>query len=127
MNKKLKIYVGHSTRYDYKNMLYMPLLESNLSNNIEFILPHYQKNINDSKDIINSSDLFIAEISEPSIGLGIEIGRAESNNKKILCIYNEKKEISSSIKFINADIFSYQDNIDMINKIEKYLKENFNL
>ncbi len=126
-DKKLIIYVGHSTNYDYQNMLYKPLLESKLSENVNFILPHYgEKNIN-SKNIIKESDLFIAEISEPSLGLGIEIGRAESHNKKILFIYNIKKEVSSSIKYVKSDIITYLDEKDMIDKIEKYLKQNFNL
>ena len=37
-----------------------------------------------SKEVIEKSDLFIAEISRPALGLGIEIGRAEIKNKKIL-------------------------------------------
>lgn len=117
----MKIYVGHSTNFDYKNELYKPILESNLVNQNEFVFPHLNKNFN-SKEIIEQSDLFIAEVSFPTLGLGIEIGRAEMNNKKILCIYKEGTKISSSLKYVNVDILSYENEIDLVNKISNYIE-----
>ena len=117
----MKIYVGHSTNFDYKNELYKPILESNLVNKYEFVFPHLNKNFN-SKEIIEQSDLFIAEVSFPTLGLGIEIGRAEMNNKKILCIYKEGAKISSSLKYVNVDILSYENEIDLVNKISNYIE-----
>lgn len=38
---------------------------------------------------IKESDVFIADVTIPSIGVGYEIGHAESLDKKILCIYRE--------------------------------------
>ena len=117
----MKIYVGHSTNFDYKNELYKPILESNLVNKYEFVFPHLNKNFN-SKEIIEQSDLFIAEVSFPTLGLGIEIGRAEMNNKNILCIYKEGTKISSSLKYVNVDILSYENEIDLVNKISNYIE-----
>lgn len=117
----MKIYVGHSTNFDYKNELYKPILESNLVNKYEFVFPHLNKNFN-SKEIIEQSDLFIAEVSYPTLGLGIEIGRAEMNNKKILCIYKEGAKISSSLKYVNVDLLSYENEIDLVNKISNYIE-----
>ena len=121
----MKIYIGHSTKYDYKNLLYEPLLKSNLAEKHEFILPHASEATFNSKEIIEQADLFIAEISEPSLGLGIEIGRAEMINKKILCICNNENKISSSIKYVDVDIIIYSSIKDMISKIEEYLSNNF--
>ena len=94
----MKIYVGHSTKYDYKNEIYKPLLDSILSKKVEFILPHNTDKTFNSKEVIENSNLFIAEISEPSLGLGIEIGRAEMKGKKILCMCNDKDKVPSSLK-----------------------------
>ncbi len=123
----MKIYVGHSTKYDYKNEIYKPLLESSLSKKVEFILPHNTDKTFNSKEIIENSDLFIAEISLPSLGLGIEIGRAEMKGKKILCICNDKDKVPSSLKYVNVDVITYSDRNDMIRKIEEYVYNNFSI
>lgn len=117
----MKIYVGHSTNFDYKNELYKPILESNLVNQNEFVFPHLNNNYN-SKEVIEQSDLFIAEVSYPTLGLGIEIGRAEMNNKNILCIYKADAKISSSLKYVNVDLLSYENEIDLVNKISNYIE-----
>ncbi|ADO82034.1 nucleoside 2-deoxyribosyltransferase [Ilyobacter polytropus] len=39
---------------------------------------------------LRECDLVVAEVSQPSIGVGYEIGIAESLGKKILCLYNEE-------------------------------------
>ncbi len=38
---------------------------------------------------INESDIIIAEVTRPSLGVGYEIAYAESKGKKIVCIYRE--------------------------------------
>lgn len=117
-----KIYVGHSNKYDYINELYNPIIESSLNDEYEFIFPHIDGKYYNSKTVIEESDLFIAEVSYHSLGLGIEIGRAESQNKKILCIYNENVGGRSCLKHVNVDVLSYSNKEDMINKIRDYLK-----
>ncbi|MBQ8891952.1 MAG: hypothetical protein IJ068_03700 [Bacilli bacterium] len=118
----MKIYVGHSTNYDYVNELYKPILKSDLVKEHEFIFPHLNNNFN-SNEVINNSDLFIAEISYPTLGLGIEIGRAETNNQKILCIYKDGVKISSSLKYVNVDLLSYLDEKDLVDKIGNYISK----
>ena len=120
----MKIYVGHSKAFDYMNELYLPIINSNINEKVEFIFPHLSDKTFNSKKIIEEADLFIAEISIPSLGLGVEIGRAEMQNKKILCIYKETAQIPSSIKYVNVELLSYRDKNDMIEKIEKYINEN---
>jgi nucleoside 2-deoxyribosyltransferase len=46
-----------------------------------------------------SSDIVIAEVTTPSLGVGYELGLAEKLNKKILCIYREQegKRLSAMI------------------------------
>ena len=122
----MKIYIGHSNQMNYKEELYMPIINSTLYKEHEIIFPYLNNNDFDTKKVIAESDLFIADVSKPSLGLGIEIGRAESIGKKILCIYNKKEKCSSSIKYINADIIEYSDKEDLINKIKEYIDRNSN-
>ena len=119
----MKIYIGHSNDFNFKEELYMPIIESKLNEKVEFIFPHLTTQTFNSKEVIEQSDLFIAEVSRPALGLGIEIGRAEMKNKRILCIYDEKFKAPSSLRYVNVDIFAYKDTADMICKIEEYIKQ----
>ena len=49
---------------------------------------------------IKESDLVVAEITRPSLGVGYEIGKAEELGKKILCLYRPQidKKLSAMIK-----------------------------
>lgn len=118
----MKIYIGHSNDFNFKEELYMPIMNSKLNEKVEFIFPHLTDKTFNSKEIIEQSDLFIAEVSRPSLGLGIEIGRAEMKNKRILCIYDEKFRVPSSLKYVNVDILAYKDTENMICKIEEYIE-----
>ncbi len=46
-----------------------------------------------------SSDVVVADVSNPSLGVGYELGRAVENNKKILCLFKPfgEKKLSSMI------------------------------
>ena len=48
---------------------------------------------------IRESDIVVAEVSVPSLGVGYEIGRAVEEGKNILCLYrpNEGKRLSAMI------------------------------
>ena len=50
-------------------------------------------------DWLMESDILVAEVTKPSLGVGYEIGRAVENHKKILCIYRPShvKRLSAMI------------------------------
>ena len=49
---------------------------------------------------LNDSDLVVAEVSIPSLGIGYELGVAEMLGKKIICLYdiNSEKTLSAMIE-----------------------------
>lgn len=57
---------------DYKNNLYDPIKRSKLYIQHRFIFPHDGIDVN-SRESLKEVDLFIAEVSEPATGLGIEL------------------------------------------------------
>ena len=119
----MKIYVGHSNDWNYENELYNPILKSELNKKHDIILPHLNNRSFDTKKVIEEADLFIAEVSRPSLGLGIEIGRAEQIGKKILCIYKKGEKVSSSLKYVDASLIEYNDEKDMIDRIKKEIEK----
>lgn len=48
---------------------------------------------------MDESDLLVAEVSTPSLGVGYEISYAIENDKDVLCLYHERsgKQLSAMI------------------------------
>lgn len=72
---------------------------------------------------LKSSDLLVAEVSVPSLGIGYELGLAEKLDKQIICLYdnNSEKDLSAMIDGNkNFIIFKY----NTIEEVLKYL-DNF--
>jgi nucleoside 2-deoxyribosyltransferase len=69
------------------------------------------------------SDVIIAEVSTPSLGVGYEIGKAEDMNKKMLCLYRnqQNKRLSAMISGnSNVKIARYETFEDAINHIDRF-------
>lgn len=74
------------------------------------------------RDIVwlKSSELIVAEVSVPSLGIGYELGLAESLGKKIICLYdvNSNKTLSAMIEGNkNFEIVKYNN----IEEVLEYL------
>ena len=75
---------------------------------------------------INQADLIFAEVTVPSLGVGYEIGYADSHNKRIICIYDESvtPKITTMFRGNNRlKIIPYTDLNNIINNLENILKE----
>ena len=83
----MRIYIAHSKDINYIEDLYKPLRNDSFFKNHELILPH-ETDINsaNTREFYKTIDVFIADCTEPATGLGIEIGWAYDDNKKIYCI-----------------------------------------
>jgi len=118
-----KIYVTHSTAFNYQQELYQPIRQCDFLQQYEFILPHeFNEQPFNSKDAINSCDLVVAEVSYPSTGQGIELGWANMLQKPVVCIYQRDKQISSSLKIITEVFEPYVTTEEMLRVIKGLLK-----
>lgn len=123
----MNIYVAHSSNFDFKNELYKPIQQSALNNEHHIVLPHEFSDIPaNTKDLIKSYDLLIAEISFPSTGEGIEIGWADVFNVPMLGIFKTGQEPSSSAKVVIKDIIEYDSPEDMVVKLSAFIN-NFSI
>ncbi len=92
MANRLNIYVSHSKkkwimRKNYINHYWTLKLVKRI-----ILFYHIVKNIMmwTQKQILINSDLLIAEVSIGGTGIGLELGRAECNDVKIICIKKKK-------------------------------------
>lgn len=67
------------------------------------------------------SDMVIAEVTNLSLGVGYEIGRAIENNKKVICLYRKQKgkRLSAMIGGCEkVEVIEYEN----VEELEKKLK-----
>lgn len=65
------------------------------------------------------SDILIAEVTKPSLGVGYEIGRGIENNKNVICLYRQEDEKTLSAMIAGSpDIITKKySNIQEVKKI----------
>lgn len=121
----MKIYIAHSQSFDYKKELYKTLEESILSNDHELIFPHKESDtLFNSKSFFQTNcDLIVAEVSYPSIGLGIESGWADLYKIQIICIYKKGKVFSNSLRAVSDTFIEYSDSGDLIFFLNQIIKK----
>jgi hypothetical protein len=118
----MKIYVSHSSKYDYFNNIYNPIKNSDLISDNTFFFPHETENVVvNTKEIISNYDLVMAETSLATTGQGIELGWADYAGTPIICVYKKGSTLSSALQFIAHSFIEYENEQDMISKLKNYL------
>ena len=117
----MKIYVAHSSGFDYQSELYQPLREL-MSEEREFIFPHDREVIDKTDSIIKDCDLFLAEVSYPSTGMGIEMGWADAAGVPIVCVYKKGSSVSPALRCMTDNFVEYSNLEDLKAKVDKLVK-----
>ena len=119
----MKIYVSHSSAFDYKTELYDPL-KAIAAEQCELYLPHQtQITAHNTRKVIASSDLFFAEVSYPSTGQGIEIAWADAADIPIVCFHEQSAKISSSLKLICCAFYAYKNRQNMASLFAQVVRD----
>lgn len=75
---------------------------------------------------IVESDLLVADVSIPSLGVGYEIGRAVEMGKPILCLFNttSKHTLSAMIAGIEGmKVLNYKDPKELEHPLEQFIAQ----
>ena len=116
------IQFGHSKAYDYVKELYAPIKHSWLMEQYDIVLPHDGGVSVNSKETLQKTDIFFAEVSYPATGLWIELWFADLYWVTIICFYKKGAEIAGSLKYVCKDFLEYTDTEDLIVQIKEKLK-----
>ena len=121
----MNIYIGHSRNMDFKNGLYKTIRESKLNEEHNIILPHENSDepYNSKEFLSTTCDLVIADVSDISLGLGVELGWADSLNVPIICMYKRGSKVSNSLKVLTEHFVVYETEEDMITQLTNLLPE----
>ena len=119
----MKVYVAHSASIDYQNMIYKPLKSEVFPNQCEMIFPHDGvDNVMNSRGDYRGIDVVIAECSEPSTGMGIELGWFYDDKVPIFGFYRAGTEPSDAIKVVAKGMIEYIDEGDFVKKVKNIIK-----
>ena len=118
----MKIYLVHSSKYNFREELYKPLQNSDLNKKHEIIYLYDRTDEPGStKDLIKSCDLVVAEVSANSIACGIEIGWADSLDIPIIFIHKSDIEPSKFLPLLSTNIISYVGSEDLVDSLKKMI------
>lgn len=117
----MKIYIGHPSSINYRETIYEPIRSSKLDDEHTIVLPHEaSEEPFDSKTFLKEDcDLFVAEVSEASTGLGIELGWADLYEVPVICVCMKGSEPSGSISQVTDNVKSYQNSDELVEIIKK--------
>ncbi len=74
---------------------------------------------------LKKADIMVAEVTNPSLGVGYELAMAEKMNKKILCLYRPSrgKSLSAMVRGnIKFKVIDYKTLKDARKIIDKFIK-----
>ncbi|MDD4705625.1 MAG: hypothetical protein PHS24_00215 [Bacilli bacterium] len=123
MKRRLKVYFVHSSKLDYKNLIYRLVITSPVCINHELMLPYtkeYQTKY--VKELMAEADIIIAEVSNPNLGLIYELKLLSKINKpiKYLSLTNE---IPDNVKKYVLEIEYITEDKSYIQIIENFIKQ----
>ena len=117
---KIKVYIMHSDKVDYKNEIYKPLLELGLMKDYYLILPLSEKYKNSYvKQLMNDSDIIICDLTNFNFFANLELKIAKKSNKTIYYfIKSDDKKIN---KYNIDNIYKYNNSIEFSNVVKNIL------
>jgi len=119
---KVKVYIMHSEKVNYKEEIYKPLLEKGLMNEFFLILPMTQKYISlYVKELVNDSDIVICDLTKFNFLSNVELKMANKLNKDIF--YFIKDGDKNIKKYNNLELNIYENKDDFVIKVEELLNK----
>lgn len=119
---KKKIYFIHSRKIDYNDLIYLPVLRSEVLHTHELMLPESEnlKNVY-YKDLINDADLIVVELSNPDLGFNMELKQAILSKKPILALANKKIGFDMKYQKLLKNVYGYETEKEFREYVEKFV------
>jgi len=118
----MRFYFCHSRAIDYQKDLYAPLRASILNKQHEIIFPHELSDVPfNVRPVLKTLDIVFAEVSQPSTGMGIELGWASAAYLPIVCLHRAGTQPSGSLQVISKYFIEYTDSADLVKKLIDFI------
>lgn len=117
----MKVYVGHQNVTN--ESLHNLILNSEVLKKHQFI---FGENVADEKDWLKKCEVMIADVSYPTIPLGIEMGWADNYKINIVCVCVKGTAISSHLTRMCKEFLIYTEIEDLVEKLEWLFETQYN-
>jgi len=123
--KKVFISYSFTKRKDFEELhnRLKSFLEEKYNFEIYAFVFDYKDNVNDKKLMeeafrnIDESDLVMVELSNMSVGVGIEAGYAKAKGKPIVYLHKKGTRLKEAMNGIVDKVFTYENTEDLIKQI----------
>ncbi len=118
---KVKVYIMHSDKIDYKEELYKPLLKEGLMDEFYLILPLSNRYSNSYvKELISDADIIICDLTKVNFFLNVEIKWANKENKEVY--YFIQKDDKNIKKYNKFKLNFFENREDFIKSVKTLLQ-----
>lgn len=123
-NKRgLKVYFIHSTKIDYNNLIYLPVLRSRELANHRLIFSQTEANKDKYyKDIIDEADVLVVELTSPDLSFNMELKQAIITKKPILALAQKSIGYDSKYQKLLKNVIGYSNETEFRYFVETFVK-----
>lgn len=122
-NRGLKVYFIHSTKIDYNNLIYLPVLRSKELAKHRLIFSQNEENRNKYyKDLINDADVLVVELTSPDIGFNMELKEAIVTKKPILALAQKSIGYDAKYQKLLKNVIGYSTEVEFRYFVETFVK-----
>lgn len=123
-NKRgLKVYFIHSSKINYNDLIYLPVLRSNILSKHTLIFPETSDHRDIYyKDLMDQADVFVVELTNPDIGFNMELKQAIILKKPILALAQKSIGYEEKYQKLLKDVIGYSNEVELRELVEKFVE-----
>ena len=120
---KLRIYFIHSGNINANENIYLPCLRSEQLSHDELIFP-LSKNNKDKyfKDMIDRSNVCVVDLTDPDMGLNMELKYAITTRKPVLALAMKEKGYDAKYDKLLKNVIGYSNEAEFRYFVETFAK-----
>lgn len=120
----LKVYFIHSSKINYNDLIYLPVLRSNILSKHTLIFPETNDNREVYyKDLMDKADVFVVELTSPDIGFNMELKQAIILKKPILALAQKSIGYEEKYQKLLKDVIGYSNEVELRQLVEDFVEK----
>lgn len=121
--RKLNIYFIHSESSNYNDLIYLPVLSSNILSHHNLLFPESEDNKSIFyKDMINKADIIVVELTNPDLTFNMELKQAIVSGKPILALAQKKLGFDARYQKLLKNVIGYENGSELRYFVETFAK-----
>ncbi len=121
--RKLNIYFIHSESSNYNDLIYLPVLSSNILSHHNLLFPESEENKSIFyKDMINKADIIVVELTNPDLTFNMELKQAIVSGKPILALAQKKLGFDARYQKLLKNVIGYENGSELRYFVETFAK-----